>query len=254
MQRENDPPSASWPTSTFPRKRRNVRSLEIGAPLQQILVYSDSLSWGIIPTTRRRLPFDARWPGVMEIALAETHHSVRVIEDCLNGRRTVWEDPFKPGRNGLTGLAQRIEISSPLALVMLMLGTNDFQSMHPHTAWHAAQGIATLVSAICQAPIEPGMPIPPILVIAPPPILIPRGPIAAKFTDAAGKAAGLADAYRNMASELGCHFFDAGSVTSASTVDGIHLDADQHARLGGTLATFVAGLPGFAPTTPTTSG
>jgi lysophospholipase L1-like esterase len=215
--------------------------------MQQILVYSDSLSWGIVPTTRKRLPFDARWPGVMEIALTEQRHRVRVIEDCLNGRRTVWEDPFKPGRNGLAGLAQRIEINSPLALVMLMLGTNDFQSMHPHTAWHAAQGIATLVTAIRQAPIEPGMPIPPTLVIAPPPILIPRGPIAAKFTGAASKAAGLADAYRDIASELGCPFFDAGSVTPASAVDGIHLDADQHERLGTALAAFVAGLPGFSP-------
>ncbi|HEY4446398.1 MAG TPA: SGNH/GDSL hydrolase family protein [Steroidobacteraceae bacterium] len=215
--------------------------------MQQILVYSDSASWGIVPTTRQRLPFDARWPGVMEIALAEQHHRVRVIEDCLNGRRTVWEDPFKPGRNGLAGLAQRIEVNSPLALVMLMLGNNDFQSVHPHTAWHAAQGIATLVAAIRQAPIEPGMPIPPILVIAPPPILIPRGPIAAKFTGAAAKAAGLADAYRNVASELGCSFFDAGSVTPASAVDGIHLDADQHERLGKALAAFVGGLPGFSP-------
>jgi lysophospholipase L1-like esterase len=215
--------------------------------VRQILVYSDSLSWGIIPTTRTRLPFDARWPGVMEIALAERHCRVRVIEDCLNGRRTVWEDPFKPGRSGLLGLAQRIEINSPLALVMLMLGTNDFQSMHPHTAWHAAQGVATLVAAIRHAPIEPGMPIPPILIIAPPPILIPRGPIARKFTDAAGKAAGLADAYRDIASELGCDFFDAGSVTPASTIDGIHLDADQHERLGRALAACVAGLPGFSP-------
>jgi lysophospholipase L1-like esterase len=215
--------------------------------MQQILVYSDSASWGIVPTTRQRLPFDARWPGVMEIALAEQRHRVRVIEDCLNGRRTVWEDPYKPGRNGLAGLAQRIEINSPLALVMLMLGNNDFQSMHPHTAWHAAQGIATLVAAIRQAPIEPGMPIPPILVIAPPPILIPRGPIAAKFTGAAAKAVGLADAYRNVASELGCPFFDAGSVTPASAVDGIHLDADQHERLGKALAALVAGLPGFSP-------
>jgi lysophospholipase L1-like esterase len=215
--------------------------------MQQILVYSDSASWGIVPTTRERLPFDARWPGVMEIALAEQGHRVRVIEDCLNGRRTVWEDPFKPGRNGHAGLAQRIEVNSPLALVMLMLGNNDFQSMHPHTAWHAAQGIATLVAAIRQAPIEPGMPIPPILVIAPPPILIPRGPIAAKFTGAAVKAAGLADAYRKVASELRCPFFDAGSVTPASAVDGIHLDADQHQRLGKALAAFVAGLPGFSP-------
>src|ERR1700716_4135715 len=118
----------------------------------------------------------------MEIALIDQRLAVRVIEDCLNGRRTVWEDPFKPGRNGLAGLAQRIEINSPLALVMLMLATTDFQSTHPPPAGHAAQAIATLVAAIRQAPIEPGMPVPPILVIAPPPILIPRGPIAAKFT------------------------------------------------------------------------
>jgi lysophospholipase L1-like esterase len=211
--------------------------------LQQILVYSDSLSWGIIPTTRRRLPFEARWPGVMEIALAGRHHSVRVIEDCLNGRRTVWEDPYKPGRNGLEGLAQRIEINSPLNLVMLMLGTNDFQSMHPHTAWHAAQGVATLVTAVRQASIEPGMPVPPILVIAPPPIGVPKGPIAAKFIGAGAKTAGLADAYRGIAGELSCHFFDAGSVTQASAVDGIHLDADQHRLLGEALARFVAALP-----------
>ena len=135
--------------------------------MDHILVYSDSLSWGIIPSTRRRQPFEGRWPGVMELALTRPGRPVRVIEDCLNGRRTVWEDPFKPGRNGLVGLAQRIEIHSPLALVILMLGTNDFQSMHPLTAQHAAQGIATLVGAIRQAPIEPGMPVPPILIVAP---------------------------------------------------------------------------------------
>lgn len=219
--------------------------------MQQVLVYSDSLSWGIIPTTRLRQPFDARWPGVMEISLAEQGHSVRVIEDCLNGRRTVWDDPFKPGRNGLAGLAQRIEVNSPLSLVLLMLGTNDFQSMHPHSAWHAAQGIATLVGAIRQAPIEPGMPVPPILVIAPPPVLIPRGPIAAKFVGAADKSSGLSEAYRLICADLACHFFDAASVTGASAVDGIHLDADQHQSLGMALARFVAALPGVLQTRAT---
>jgi lysophospholipase L1-like esterase len=215
--------------------------------VRQILVYSDSASWGIIPGTRQRQPFDVRWPGVMENTLNQQRRAVRVIEDCLNGRRTVWEDPFKPGRNGLVGLAQRIEINSPLDLVMLMLGTNDFQSMHPHNASHAAQGIAAIVVAIRQAPIEPGMPVPPILVIAPPRILVPQGPIAAKFTGAAEKSVGLSDAYRATSAELGCHFFDAGSVTAASAVDGIHLDADQHRSLGKALAHFVAGLPGVLP-------
>ena len=211
--------------------------------MQHILVYSDSLSWGIIPMTRRRLPFEARWPGVMELALTQPGKPVRVVEDCLNGRRTVFDDPFKPGRNGLVGLAQRIEIHSPLALVVLMLGTNDFQSVHPHTAPHAAQGIATLVNAIRQAPIEPGMPVPPILVVAPPPIDTPRGPLAVKFTNAAAKSAGLADAYKDITADLGCYFFNAGTVSPASAVDGIHLDADQHERLGRSLADFIATLP-----------
>jgi lysophospholipase L1-like esterase len=34
--------------------------------MKQILVYSDSLTWGIIPNTRERLAFEDRWPGVME--------------------------------------------------------------------------------------------------------------------------------------------------------------------------------------------
>ena len=210
--------------------------------MHQILVYADSLSWGIVPLTRERLPFDRRWPGVMEKALDGAGRSVRVIEDCLNGRRTVWDDPFKPGRNGLVGLAQRIEIHSPLALVLLMLGTNDFQSMHPNTAWHAAQGIAALVAAIRQAPIEPGMPVPPVLVVAPPPLDAPKGPLAPKFAGAETKCAGLAAAYRAVATELACHFFDASTVTSASRVDGIHLDADQHATLGAALAKAVTAL------------
>jgi lysophospholipase L1-like esterase len=207
---------------------------------QQILVYGDSLTWGIIPNTRNRLAFAARWPGVMEGELVRAGHAVRVIEDCLNGRRTVWEDPYKPGRNGLIGLEQRIEVNSPLAHVILMLGTNDFQSLHAHNAWHSAQGIAALVQAIRRAPIEPGMPVPAILIVAPPPIRTPQGPIAPKFENAVAKGVGLADAYRGIASELDCGFFDAGSVTAASTVDGVHLDAAQHLVVGRALAPVVA--------------
>jgi lysophospholipase L1-like esterase len=210
--------------------------------MQHILVYSDSLSWGIIPTTRRRLPFDQRWPGVMEIALCAAGRKVRVIEDCLNGRRTVWDDPFKPGRNGLVGLAQRIEIHSPLALVVLMLGTNDFQSMHEHNAWHSSQGIRALISAIRTAPIEPGMPTPQILVVAPPAIQTPKGPMAPKFEGGEKKCQGLAAAYQEVCEEAGCHFFDAGSIITSSQVDGVHLDAEQHRVLGTELFRIVPSL------------
>jgi lysophospholipase L1-like esterase len=210
--------------------------------MNQILVYADSLTWGIIPNTRQRLAFAERWPGVLEAELLRAGHHVRIIEDCLNGRRTVWEDPFKPGRNGLWGIEQRIEVNSPLTLVILMLGTNDFQSMHQHNAWHSAQGIAALVRAIRHAPIEPGMPTPEVLVVAPPPIQTPRGAIAAKFAGAEKRSVGLAEAYRQVAAELQCGFFDAGAVTTTSAVDGVHLDADQHVRLGRELARVVSSV------------
>jgi lysophospholipase L1-like esterase len=210
--------------------------------VHQILVYADSLTWGIIPDTRRRLPFEQRWPGALELALTAEGRRVRVIENCLNGRRTVWDDPFKPGRNGLSGLAQIIEANSPLSLVILMLGTNDFQSMHPHNAWHSAQGTATLINAIRQAPIEPGMPLPKLLIVAPPPIENPRGKLASKFAGADTKCAGLADALRIVAEELSCSFYDAGTKVRASRIDGIHLDAQDHAILGQAIATVVGPL------------
>lgn len=63
--------------------------------MNQVLIYSDSLTWGIIPDTRNRLSFDKRWPGVFEINLNKERKDIRVIENCLNGRKTAWPDPFK---------------------------------------------------------------------------------------------------------------------------------------------------------------
>ena len=209
--------------------------------MHNIFIYGDSISWGIVPDTRNRFSFEERWPGVLENQLRDSGKNVRVIEDSLNGRRTVWEDPFRPGRNGRQGLAQRIEIHSPLSLVIVMLGTNDFQFSHPYNnAWSAAQGIVALVNDIRNAPVEPGMPVPPVLVVCPPPIGPPKGFIAAKFLGADERCRGLADAYREVTSVLGCHFFDAGSVTASSRVDGIHLDADQHVTLGKALVSVVS--------------
>ena len=211
--------------------------------MQQILIYADSLTWGLIPGTRNRLAFDQRWPGVLENKVNTSTRRIRVMEDCLNGRRTVWDDPFKPGRNGLEGLAQRMEIHSPLALVILMLGTNDFQFCHPYNdAWSAAQGIATLVKEIRSAPIEPGMPVPRVLIVCPPRIRQPNGDTTEKYRGAEQRTTGLDQAYKQVASDLKCDFFDAETVATVSAVDGVHLDADQHLKLGNALAGIVEKL------------
>lgn len=83
------------------------------------------------------------------------------------------------------------------------------------------------------------MPVPPVLVVCPPQFCSPRGSIAPKFRGAELRCAGLAEAYMQVASSLGCHFFDTETVTNSSTVDGVRLDPDQHAKLGNALAKIV---------------
>ncbi len=212
---------------------------------KQILVYSDSLTWGIIPNTRKRLPFEKRWPGVFENSLNSKGNNVRVIENCLNGRRTVWNDPYKEGRDGSQGLAQVIEINSPLKLIILMLGTNDFQCTHENNAWLSAQGTVKLINIIRQAPIEPEMPVPEIMVIAPPKIIEPKGIIANKFKGSEKRSIGLAVELEKIAKENSVYYFDAGSVTEASKVDGIHLDEGQHKKLGEAISNAVSNSTPF---------
>jgi lysophospholipase L1-like esterase len=208
--------------------------------MHQILVYSDSLSWGIIPGTRKRLSFEQRWPIILEKSLLTMGLPVRVIEDCLNGRRTVWEDPFKPGRNGLAGLAQRVESHSPLDLVILLLGANDLQSVHGLQSWHVAQGVVALIREVRNALIEPGMPVPPVMVIAPPPIRVAKGEMAMRFYGAGPRSQDLADMLRAECVKWECAFFDAGEVVEVSNVDGVHLDAPSHEILGLALAPVVS--------------
>ena len=166
--------------------------------------------------------------------------NIRVIENCLNGRRTAWSDPFKEGRDGSQGLPQVIEMCSPLKLVILMLGTNDFQCTHQNTAWLSAQGTAKLVQIIRQSPIEPGMPLPDIMIVAPPRIKEPKGVIANKFNGAETRCADLSSELEKIAKEQSTMFFDTESVTQASRVDGIHLDEDQHRLLGEAIARVVS--------------
>ncbi len=86
------------------------------------------------------------------------------------------------------------------------------------------------------------MSVPQILVLAPPAIRTPKGPIAPKFEGGEVKCVGLSAAYRMVCEEVGCHFFDAGGVVASSKVDGVHLDLEQHWALGNAVAQVVKPL------------
>ena len=79
-----------------------------------ILCYGDSNTWGCIPLRgsepARRFPPETRWPGVLRRELGDGHW---VVEEGLNGRTTVWDDPLEPHRNGRTLLPPTLLTHQP---------------------------------------------------------------------------------------------------------------------------------------------
>ena len=67
--------------------------------MKRILCYGDSNTWGYDAVNHFRFPADIRWTGVMSRVLGT---EFQVIEEGLNARTTVWDDPFEPGKSGKT--------------------------------------------------------------------------------------------------------------------------------------------------------
>ena len=110
--------------------------------MRHILCYGDSNTWGYTPGTGERHAPDVRWTGVLRRLLGE---GWEVLEEGMNGRTTVFDNPMSPGRNGSAYLLTCLETHKPLDLVILMLGTNDLRFTD---AWGAAEGAAALVKKI----------------------------------------------------------------------------------------------------------
>jgi len=116
-----------------------------------------------------------------------------------------------------------------------MLGSNDFQDT-ASTEYSVAQGISQLIQIIREAPVEPGMPQPNIMVLAPPPIIQPKGAMVEKFKAMNKRVVDLSEEFKVIAKRHSAYYFAAGSVIQASAVDGIHLDESQHKKLGEAIA------------------
>jgi len=210
--------------------------------VKSILCYGDSNTWGHEPTLQRRLSRYERWPGVLQQTLGPDYY---VIEEGLGGRTTVFEDDLLPYRNGRTYLYPCLETHKPLDLVIIMLGTNDLKARFSASALDIARGAGALVQIVqhSMAGIDGGAPR--VLLVCPPPFASLEGkPQAESFAGAEEKSRRLAGHYRQIAAELGCDFLDAGEVIVSSAVDGFHLDASEHLKLGRKIAEIVREILG----------
>ena len=197
-----------------------------------VLCYGDSNTWGWDPATQERYPRDKRWPGVLRRELGE---GVLVIEEGLNGRTTVWEDPVEGYKNGKEYLIPCLESHKPIDLVIIMLGTNDLKMRFHVPACDIAAGAGALVDIVAKSEAGPGNLAPRVLLITPPP-LARLSEYAEMIEGGAVKSRWLGHHFRLVAAERGCALLEASEVIASSDVDGIHLALSEHQKLGEAVA------------------
>lgn len=204
------------------------------ADLPVVLCYGDSNTWGADPHDGPRLGLDARWPGVLATLLAG---EARVIEEGLNGRTTMREDPYSPGRNGLTYLVPCLDTHAPIDVLVIMLGTNDLKVTFGLPASEIAAGAATLVDVALLSASGPDDGPPKVLLVAPPALSEPSVSMEVwGFEGAAERNAALPRLYRAAAQRAGVAFLDASAIVAADPADGIHLSAESQRALGRAVA------------------
>jgi lysophospholipase L1-like esterase len=203
--------------------------------MKTILCYGDSNTWGYSPSTQDRYGRDERWGGVLRNALSEGY---LVIEEGLGGRTTVWDDPIEGiHKNGKTYLTPCLESHQPIDLVVVLLGTNDLKQRFGVGASDIAKGAGVLVQIVQKSETGPNDEAPTVLLLAPPPTAELAGTdFAEMFKGAEEKSKHFSREFRLIAEELGCEFLDTADVITSSQIDAIHLDTEEHRKLGQAVA------------------
>jgi lysophospholipase L1-like esterase len=206
--------------------------------MKSILAFGDSLTWGFEAGTSKRHPYADRWPNALAAGLGG---KVRVIEEGMNGRTTVFPDPTcEAERNGAVALPMLLATHQPLDLVVIMLGTNDVKYANRCTAFDAAMGMERLIKLVKHHDWVEDMPQPQALIMSPPALCETSDEW---FNDLWGHAIeeskNFARHYKRVAEEQGVYFFDAGSVAKTDPTDGGHLTAADTRKLGDALVPVV---------------
>lgn len=196
-----------------------------------ILCYGDSNTWGYNPATAKRFPREIRWTGRLQALLGKEYV---VIEEGLNSRTVVWDDPVNGYRSGFSYLIPCLDSQKPVDLVIVMLGTNDTQERFQLNGFNIARSMRRILDAIEISRSGPNETAPKVLLVAPPHILdsLPEtdlGENMGKGCEQRSKE--IAKYYQLLSEERGVAFLDAQAFVQASEIDAVHLDENGHRRL-----------------------
>jgi len=211
---------------------------------KRILIYGDSNTHGFRVDNGLRYDRNTRWTGVCQNLLGEEYE---ILEEGLNGRTTCHDDYGLEFRNGLTYIEPCIRTHLPLDMICVMLGSNDLKSCFHQTAESIAENAARVLDK-ARWVVEMKYPEADCryVLISPPEVgdELLTGPFGWEFegqkTIDTSKA--FTSCFAEQASSKGFLFFDAAAYARPGTVDGLHLDAENHRKLGKGFADWIKGI------------
>lgn len=200
--------------------------------MKNILFFGDSNTWGYIPLSGERYTCDERYVGL----LRKRFPDYNFIEEAMNGRTTCYDDGSRPGRNGFAYLLPSLFSHSPLDLIVIMLGTNDFKARFSATPQETKRGVEQMIKLIKSPLMYAGKPDTKILLVTPVGMGdVEKGPFAGVFPEGSKKKiAELNKEYEALSKQYGIYHMDASVVASAQdskTPDYIHIDKTGHQKL-----------------------
>lgn len=210
--------------------------------MKNILCFGDSNTWGYDVTlydektdSAQRMPYDLRWTGRIQNMLGPEY---RIIEDALNARTCMVEDPYFPHRLGIAALETALDAQAPLDLVVIQMGVNELKHMFNLTAGMIAFGVEKLVAAAGQSYYR--YPAPKVLLIAPAPVRSDIDKMIYGFSFgplAYGKSLEFGALYRSIAERYGCGYIDCGELGfELNDLDGLHYSRTDHEKLANAVA------------------
>ena len=192
--------------------------------MKQILAFGDSNTWGLVPGSKpqKRYPWGVRWTSILQ----EKNSGLRIAEEGLCGRTTVFEDGLRPGRNAVSSLDPMLESHYPIDGAILMLGTNDCKTLYNASAYVIGKGIERCLD-ILEKYVAPEK----ILLVSPINLGddVWRPEKDPEFdANSVSTSRELKEVYRGISKRRGTAFLAASDYVSASDVDDEHMDQDGH--------------------------
>lgn len=197
--------------------------------MKRVLCMGDSNTWGFSPVDGHRM--DGRWTR----NLSSEELPLEIIEEGLNSRNAICKDNHMPEKCGFDMFKMMLMSHKPLDAVVLMLGTNDLKACYSSTAKSIAYGLREYIRTWMNPTLYEGFKQPKLLVIAPielhetlPDLEGPGGNFDQRSLE---QSKLLADEIKTVCDAYPVEFLDASKVAKASTIDGLHMDEDNHALL-----------------------